>query len=149
MSEESHQPQRRGKVFLFLFWLFLFLGLAVYFHLSSYSGVEDAARYHSTKAQINTLKSVLLAFNKRTGAWPTTKEGLLVLTPPAPDPKNTGNSVCLLKPSVLVDPWGSDFQYAYPAQRSKDAFDLWSMGPDKRSDTEDDIGNWPASAAAK
>jgi general secretion pathway protein G len=146
MSEESNQPSRRGQIFLFLCWLVLFLGFAAYFDLSSHSGVEDAARYNSTKAQINTLKAVLLAFNKRTDAWPTSKEGLLVLTQPKPDPKNTETSVCLLKPSALVDPWGSDFQYAYPAQRSKDAFDLWSMGADKRSGTDDDIGNWTQTA---
>lgn len=148
MSTELNQPNRSGRILLFFFWLFLFLGVVFYFDSTSNYAVEEAAQYTTTEAQINTLKVALSAFNKRTGTWPTSKEGLLALVLTVPDP-TTGIAKPVVKPEALIDPWESDFQYAYPAQRSKDAFELWSMGPDKRSGTEDDIGNWPASATTK
>jgi len=47
-------------------------------------------------------------------------------------------------PLKLVDPWGNSWRF-----RSGDShnpknpdFDLWSMGPDAREHTEDDIRNW-------
>jgi len=43
-----------------------------------------------------------------------------------------------------ADPWGSPIQYSYPAQNqaSADRADVWSMGPDRQSNTADDITNW-------
>jgi general secretion pathway protein G len=41
-----------------------------------------------------------------------------------------------------VDPWGNPYQYRYPAERSSRAYDVWSMGEDRQSGTEDDVGNW-------
>lgn len=42
----------------------------------------------------------------------------------------------------LQDPWANEYQYAYPGTHNEKGFDLWSMGPDGKSDTEDDIRNW-------
>ena len=46
---------------------------------------------------------------------------------------------------VPTDPWGNEYQYAYPPERGKGDFpDIWSWGPDGEDDTEDDITNWGA-----
>ncbi len=42
----------------------------------------------------------------------------------------------------LQDPWNNEYQYQFPGQHNEKSFDLWSMGPDGKSDTEDDIRNW-------
>jgi len=42
----------------------------------------------------------------------------------------------------LLDPWGNTYQYLYPAQRSKEDFDLWSCGPNGSCGDSDDICNW-------
>jgi len=44
--------------------------------------------------------------------------------------------------SGLKDPWGRDFQYRQEGQHNESKYDLWSMGPDGRDGTEDDINNW-------
>lgn len=43
----------------------------------------------------------------------------------------------------IVDPYGSPYRYQFPGQRNppKEA-DIWSIGPDKINNTEDDITNW-------
>jgi len=43
---------------------------------------------------------------------------------------------------VFQDPWGNTYQYLYPAQRSKEDFDLWSCGPNGSCGDSDDICNW-------
>lgn len=47
----------------------------------------------------------------------------------------------LLK-EVPIDPWGMEYIYRYPGKMNPDSFDLFSMGPDRKPDTDDDIGNW-------
>ena len=46
--------------------------------------------------------------------------------------------------AIPADPWGNPIQYAYPGsnQAGADKPDIWSMGPDKQSNTADDITNW-------
>jgi type II secretion system protein G len=43
---------------------------------------------------------------------------------------------------LAKDPWGRRYQYRSPGSHNVDAYDLWSMGPDGLSGTDDDIGNW-------
>jgi len=45
------------------------------------------------------------------------------------------------KASALKDPWDQDLQYKVPGEHGN-AYDLWSIGPDGKDGTKDDIGNW-------
>ena len=40
----------------------------------------------------------------------------------------------------LKDPWGRPYQYRYPATKSKQPYDVYSLGPDG-VESADDIGN--------
>jgi general secretion pathway protein G len=41
------------------------------------------------------------------------------------------------------DPWGSAYRYEYPGQNNKIGEpDIWSLGPDRKDNTEDDIVSW-------
>jgi len=41
------------------------------------------------------------------------------------------------------DPWGSSYRYEYPGQNNKIGEpDIWSLGPDRKDNTEDDIVSW-------
>ncbi|MFO0973520.1 MAG: type II secretion system major pseudopilin GspG [Phycisphaerae bacterium] len=42
----------------------------------------------------------------------------------------------------LMDPWGHEYVYQAPGTHNEKSFDLSSMGPDGKPDTEDDIRNW-------
>lgn len=42
----------------------------------------------------------------------------------------------------IKDPWGRDIRYRLPGQHNAEQYDVWSVGPDGRDGTEDDIGNW-------
>lgn len=41
------------------------------------------------------------------------------------------------------DPWGSAYRYEFPGQNNKIGEpDIWSLGPDRKDNTEDDITSW-------
>jgi len=40
------------------------------------------------------------------------------------------------------DPWGRAYNYIYPGKHTQNSYDLYSVGPDGKAGTEDDIGNW-------
>ncbi|MBI4580633.1 MAG: type II secretion system protein GspG [Planctomycetes bacterium] len=42
----------------------------------------------------------------------------------------------------LRDPWGHPLKYLSPGEINEESYDLWSVGPDGESGTEDDVGNF-------
>jgi len=76
------------------------------------------------------------------GAPPTTEQGLgaLVSMPTSqPVPRRWRR----LMTDIPLDPWGQLYYYEFPARRgTKESFDLYSAGPDRKPGTPDDIGNW-------
>lgn len=70
------------------------------------------------------------------GRYPTTAEGLQVLTAP---PKGKPIMDALPK-----DPWGADYIYTIPGQKNPSKYDIRSKGSDGQEGTEDDAGNWAA-----
>ena len=46
-----------------------------------------------------------------------------------------------LKKNDLTDPWGTPFVFSCPGEKNPSGWDLWSYGPDKKPNTEDDV--WP------
>lgn len=45
-------------------------------------------------------------------------------------------------PAKLIDPWGNAWRFRADNQKLNPQFDIWSVGPDGESGTEDDIRNW-------
>lgn len=94
-----------------------------------------------TESFVNgSLQTPLMTFKLAVGRYPTTEEGLKALleAPEAVSDRWKGPYVR----NLPADPWGNPYQYRCPAVKSKDGYDVWSSGPDGKSGTEDDIGNW-------
>ena len=87
-----------------------------------------------------SIATPMMGFKLDVGRYPTTEEGLDALLK-APDAiKERWNGPYLR--TMTNDPWGNPYQYRFPAQKSVDGYDVWSMGPDGQPETDDDIGNW-------
>ncbi len=88
----------------------------------------------------DSLSTPLMAFKLSVGRYPTTEEGLnaLVTAPDSLKDRWEGPYARVIQ----NDPWGNPYQYRCPAVKSSDGYDVWSMGADGQSDTDDDIGNW-------
>ena len=129
--------------------------LVIVFALAAprFFGAREKANLSATKVQIEAFRSALEKYNFDTNTFPTSEQGLQALfQAPADSEEGEEGSASnwdgpyMNKPALPKDPWGNDFQYAYPPERgaSKDP-DIWSWGPDGEDNTEDDICSWVTS----
>ena len=111
----------------------LLLGAAIYKMAPS----VDVAKDTRVQADIQMLRTMLLAYSGRNGFYPTTEQGLKAMVArPESDPVPT-NWTQLID-STPKDPWGMEYVYRYPGQKNPNSYDLFSAGPDRIPDTADD-----------
>lgn len=128
--------------------LLLVVGILVMlaaFALPSFMGTQKQAQVDLARSQINTFEKTLSLYQSQNNMFPTTDQGLLALIEePEDDPVPTSWAGPYLDADeVMTDPWGSEYQYAFPGEHNGDRKpDIWSMGPDREDGTDDDIGNW-------
>ena len=108
-------------------------------------GNVDVAKETRVDGDLPNIKTQLQLYEARNMRAPTTEQGLKALverptTEPLPEKWNA------LLEAVPKDPWGMEYKYRFPAQKSKKPYDVWSSGKDLTDGTEDDIGNWPQTA---
>lgn len=104
----------------------------------------DDARVAKAKQDIQSLETALTMFYMDNSKYPTTEQGLKALTQQPTDP-----TIHNWKPGgyierVSKDPWGNDYQYAFPGTHGK-AYDLYTLGADGQPGGDGinaDIGNW-------
>lgn len=106
-------------------------------------GWLDEAKYERVRSDLKTLDLAIKGYERGNYSKPPTQEqGLMALVEkPTGDPQPQRWRAYLESEEALLDPWGNQYQYAYPAQKSKRKYDLWSFGEDG-AESEDDIGNW-------
>lgn len=111
-------------------------------------GTQKKTDISITKTQIAGFKGALERYSIEMRDLPTTEQGLRALVA-APSAAEDGTSSSqwdgpYLGSDVLPkDPWGSDYQYAYPPVNGTGKYpDIWSLGPDAMDGTEDDICSW-------
>lgn len=142
----SLKPLRRAgaaaftllEIMLVVMIIALLAGSAIYLM----RGNVDEARRTRCEADIEGIKTQLQLYEVHNGNVPTTEQGLKALTQrPTGDPQP--RKWRQLMPEVPLDPWGTEYQLRNPASKStKDSYDLFSAGKDRKPNTDDDIGNW-------
>jgi len=135
-------PNKRGFTLIeVLLTLALLLILATVLILNVDS-IFGGGRNQVAEIWVNqTIRTPLRAFQLHVGRYPTTEEGLRALVE-----RPSGVSERAWRGPYVdelpQDPWGRDFRYRFPGERNPDRYDVWSVGPDGVSGTDDDIGNW-------
>jgi len=114
-------------------------------------GSRKKADISNTRIQIGAISKALDAYEMDCKKFPTTEQGLAALAQkPADLTESTNWSGPYLTGEVPKDPWGNDYQYAYPPERgSGDNPDIWSYGPDGEDNTEDDICSWTGGSGGR
>jgi len=104
-------------------------------------GFVDDAKVQRVESDIKNLDLALKAYERNNYFKPPTQEqGLQALVEqPTSDPQPERWRAYLEEP--MKDPWGNEYQYRLPAQKSTKKYDLYSLGEDG-VESEDDIGNW-------
>jgi general secretion pathway protein G len=123
----------------------LILGLLAGLAITNVDKIFGGAQIDTTRLFVNqSMKLPLSAYRASMGEFPSTADGLQALVT-APSARAERWKGPYIEGRVPLDPWNEPYQYAYPGQRNKGGYDLWSKGPDKQTGTEDDIGNWDTS----
>jgi general secretion pathway protein G len=128
-------------------------------------GASKKADRQTTETQIGLLRGALERYALDMKDFPTTEQGLqALLSPPAAgDVEGTSTTTTSSTPSssswagpylnkneLPKDAWGNEYQYVYPPERGSGDFpDIWSLGPDREDNTQDDICSWGGGNAAE
>jgi len=113
-------------------------------------GSQKKADINATKTQIGMYKAALERYALDCKTYPATEQGLQALvSQPADLNENITWDGPYVTGEIGRDPWGNDYQYAYPPERgSGDNPDIWSYGPDGEDNTDDDICSWTSGSGA-
>lgn len=111
--------------------------------IPQFMGTTTDAKISAAKSHIAELESAIERFYVNMDRYPTSDEGLKVLSdPPSGDDKKwRGPYIKQLRD----DPWGAPYQYKRPGVHHPTGFDLWSRGADGAEGGDGpnaDIGNW-------
>jgi len=148
ITQEGSRPAKRsrprGFTLIEIMVVMVIIGLLAAFIVPTVLGKVDEARVAKAKGDIQALEAALSLFYLDNSKYPTSEQGLKALVQQPTDP-----SIRHWKPGgylehVSKDPWGNDYQYAYPGTHGK-TYDLYTLGADGQPGGEGinaDIGNW-------
>lgn len=111
-------------------------------------GNVDVAKETRVDGDLQNIMTQLQLYEARNMRAPSTEQGIKALVE-KPTTEPLPEKWTALLEAVPKDPWGQEYKYRYPAQKSKKPYDVWSIGKDGADGTEDDIGNWSATADTK
>ncbi len=110
-------------------------------HHFMYAGSDTARQAQATTFMKSELATALANYKNDNGSFPASRMGLKALVE---QPDNAPNwKGPYLSADAIKDPWNMPYQYSFPGRHNAvGSYDIWSMGPDKRTGTTDDVGNW-------
>jgi general secretion pathway protein G len=95
----------------------------------------NKASEETTRTQIKNLEEAVDLYHLSHHRFPSTAEGLAILT------QSTPQSAAIMK-EVPLDAWQKPFVYIQPGSHNPDSFDIMSYGKDGTEGGGDDVGNW-------
>lgn len=138
MTTQRHRPaSQSGFTLIEIMVVVVILGILAALVAPNILGRTGEARITAAQSDINSISNALDLYKLDNHAYPSTDQGLeaLVSKPSGyPEPANW-NPEGYLK-NLPKDPWGNDYQYLSPG--SERAYDLYSLGADKREGGEGD-----------
>ena len=116
----------------------LLVGMGSYMMVNVVGDAEDM----KATADLKAFEANLIRYKTKASLYPTTQQGLKALVTRPSDGPQPRSWKQYTKEPALYDPFGNPYQYQLPGTRNPDTYDIWSIGKDGKSGTEDDIGNW-------
>lgn len=109
-------------------------------------GQADKAKVKTAETQVKMLKGALQVMRLDIGRFPTTEEGLFLLsTPPSNSDIKDRWQGPYLEDKLPLDPWNNPYQYNLKASETQ-PFELYSQGSDRQDGGEGyaaDLGYLP------
>ncbi|HAV61097.1 MAG TPA: type II secretion system protein GspG [Verrucomicrobiales bacterium] len=141
-SVPRFQPRRHstGFTLIELLLVLVILGVLAAIVVPKFSGRTEQARVTAAQSQISTFSTALDAFEVDNGFYPKGSAGLNDLVTAPRDAQSWRGPY--MKDAIPVDPWGNAYLYECPGKNNTSGYDISSLGPDGRANTDDDIKNW-------
>jgi len=142
----TNKPKRRFRVSpLEIGLLLLLLAIVVVWAGPSQWAIKMTAQTnnHYARLIVDSIPRLTNAYKTEVGKSPPSLEDFFEM-PPELRAKIQGRAYAWVveRKKMLPDAWGHAFVYRQPGIHNKDRFDFFSVGPDSKADTADDIGNW-------
>jgi general secretion pathway protein G len=138
MSRRASRVTRRVSAFTLVEMLLVItiIGILAALVVPKMMGRSEQARQAAAHADISSIKTALDAFVVDNGYYPKNAMDLIQ------QPRDATHWHGPYLDKIPQDPWGNNYEYIFPGKHNATSYDLWSDGPDRKSGTEDDIGNW-------
>lgn len=134
------KKRNKGFTLIELMMVVIIIGVLAAMVVPKFVGRVGEAKKGVAKADIATIGNALDMYEMENGGFPTTEQGIKALMEkPSPAPQNWNGPYLKKEP---IDPWQRSYQYRCPPTNNQADYDLWSLGPDGRDGTDDDITNW-------
>lgn len=130
---------RGGFTLIELLLVIAILGVLAALIVPKFAGRTEQAREAAAQSDIATIGTQLDAYEVDNGNYPRGKNGLNDLVSQPSDARNWRGPY--LK-ELKTDPWGNAYIYEFPGRHNPSGYDLSSLGPDGKANTDDDITNW-------
>jgi general secretion pathway protein G len=113
----------------------------------AYTQVKASADKNTARLLVNSTVNAVKQYQVAMGKFPDSEQGLKALTTKPEDPKEAEKWRLFLEDGKIpVDSWGNELKYEYVGPNTSNAgapeFHVWSLGPDGRDGSEDDIRSW-------
>lgn len=102
---------------------------------------NDDSRISAAKIQIESFKQALQLFELDNGRYPTTEEGLKILTTKGPEDVETKKGPWIKSTDIPKDPWKHDYKYQLN-EGAEPPYYLYSEGVQGKPETK--VGSFPA-----
>lgn len=142
MKRETILTSSAGFTLIEILLVVIIIGILVSLVAPRLAGRSEEARKQAAKADIDVGISLALdLYEVDNGRYPQKLDDLITKNSDAVNWKGP-----YTKKGVPKDPWGSPYIYNNPGTHNSSSYDLYSPGPDKQENTEDDIVNWQTEA---
>ena len=131
-------PRRRGaftllEIMIVVTIIAILMGTAIY----KFAGNIEYAKHEAVASDVQSIGTQLRLYESMNGFFPSSEQGLQALVAqPDTDPKPT-RWYQLFK-ELPRDPWHNPYIYRCPGTKNPNGYDLFSAGPDRQPDTQDD-----------
>lgn len=136
-AERTHQS---GFTLVEMLLVLLILATLAAIVIPKFTGRTEQAKITSAQTQIGIFETALDSFEIDNDHYPKGSDGLSALVEEPRDAKSWRGPY--LKQDIPNDPWGNEYVYECPGKHNLKGYDIYSLGPDQRANTDDDVANW-------
>src|SRR5437867_1282026 len=139
-TNAARDIRRRAFTLIELLLVLVILGILAAIVVPKFAGRTEQAKQAAAVSQIAVFGTALDAFEVDNGYYPKGKNGLVDLVQQPRDAQSWRGPY--LKSEIPLDPWGHPYIYECPGKHNPTSYDVMSVGPDGRANSEDDVCNW-------